>query len=199
MSSGNAKIGPHAPHFKATAVMPDGQLKDISLSDYKGKYIVFFFYPLDFSFVRPTEITAFSDRAEEFKKLKCQVIGASVDSHFCLLSCIITPKKQGGLGPMNIPLISDPKRTTAQDYGVLKADEGISLRGPFIIDDKGILRQITINDLPVGRSVEETLRLVQAFQFTDKHGEVCAAGWKPGRDTIEPDVQKSKEYFSKQK
>uniref|UniRef100_A0A8C0A3G1 Peroxiredoxin-1 n=1 Tax=Bos mutus grunniens TaxID=30521 RepID=A0A8C0A3G1_BOSMU len=171
MSSGNAKIGHRAPQFKATAVMPDGQFKDISLADYKGKYVVFFFYPLDFTFVCPTEIIAFSDRAEEFKKLNCQVIGASVDSHFCHLAWINTPKKQGGLGPMNIPLISDPKRTIAQDYGVLKADEGISFRGLFIIDDKGILRQITINDLPVGRSVDETLRLVQAFQFTDKHGE----------------------------
>ncbi|CAD7684371.1 unnamed protein product [Nyctereutes procyonoides] len=199
MSSGNAKIGHPAPNFKATAVMPDGQFKDLSLSDYKGKYVVFFFYPLDFTFVCPTEIIAFSDRAEEFKKLNCQVIGASVDSHFCHLAWINTPKKQGGLGPMNIPLVSDPKRTIAQDYGVLKADEGISFRGLFIIDDKGILRQITVNDLPVGRSVDETLRLVQAFQFTDKHGEVCPAGWKPGSDTIKPDVQKSKEYFSKQK
>ncbi|XP_032463496.1 peroxiredoxin-1-like [Phocoena sinus] len=178
---------------------------DISLSDYKGKYVVFFFYPLDFTFVCPTEIIVFSDREEEFKKLNFQVIGASVDSHFCHLAWINTPKKQGGLGPMKIPLISDPKRTIAPnyggspDYGVLKADEGISFRGLFIIDDKGILRQITINDLPVGRSVDETLRLVQAFQFTDNHGEVCPAGWKPGSDTIKPDVQKSQEYFSKQK
>ncbi|KAK2096474.1 Peroxiredoxin-1 [Saguinus oedipus] len=123
----------------------------------------------------------------------------SVDSHFCHLAWINTPKKQGELGPMNIPLISDLKRTIAQYYGVLKADEGISFRGLFIIDDKGILRQITVNDLPVGCSVDETLRLVQAFQFTDKHGEVCPAGWKPGSDTIKPDVQKSKEYFCKQK
>nr|XP_058908915.1 peroxiredoxin-1-like [Kogia breviceps] len=203
MSSGNAKIGHHAPQFKATAVMPDGQFKDISLSDYKGKYVVFFFYPLDFTFVCPREITDFSDRAEEFKKLNFQVVGASVDSHFCHLAWINTPKKQRGLGPTKIPLISDPKRTllrtTGPDYGVLKADEGISFRGLFIIDDKGILQQITINDLPVGRSVDETLRLVQAFQFTDKHGEVCPAGWKPGSDTIKSDVQKSQDYFSKQK
>ncbi|XP_035579633.1 peroxiredoxin-1-like [Zalophus californianus] len=168
MSSGNAKIGHPAPKFKATAVVPDGQFKDLSLSDYKEKYIVFFFYSLDFTSVCPTEIIAFSDRAEEFRKLNCQVIGASVDSHFCHLAWINTPKKQGGLGPMNIPLVSDPKRAIAQDYGVLKADGGISFRGLFIIDDKGILRQITVNDLPVGRSVDETLRLVRVFQFTDK-------------------------------
>ena len=116
--------------------MPDGQFKDISLSDYKGKYVVFFFYPLDSTFVCPMESIAFSDRAEEFKKLNCQVIGASADSHFCHLAWINTPKKQGGLRPVNIPVISDPKRTIAQDYGVLKANEGISFRDLFIIDDK---------------------------------------------------------------
>uniref|UniRef100_A0A2K5SJT7 Peroxiredoxin-1 n=1 Tax=Cebus imitator TaxID=2715852 RepID=A0A2K5SJT7_CEBIM len=179
-----------ALNFKATAVMPDGQFKDIRLSDYKGKYVVFVSCPLDFTFVCPTEIIAFSDRAEEFKKLNCQVMSASVDSHFCHLAWINTPNKQGGLGPMNIPLVSDPKCSIAQDYEVLKADEGTSFRD---------LRQITVNDLLVRRSVDETLRLVQAFQFTDKHGEVFPAGWKPGGDAIKPDVQKSKEYFSKQK
>ncbi|XP_051788725.1 peroxiredoxin-1 isoform X1 [Erpetoichthys calabaricus] len=171
MSAGNAHIGKPAPNFKATAVMPDKQFKDIQLSDYRGKYVVFFFYPLDFTFVCPTEIIAFSDRADEFKKINCEVIGASVDSHFCHLAWINTPRKQGGLGQMNIPLVADTLRTIAKDYGVLKEDEGIAFRGLFIVDDKGILRQITINDLPVGRSVDETLRLVQAFQFTDKHGE----------------------------
>ncbi|KAH0618688.1 hypothetical protein JD844_018097 [Phrynosoma platyrhinos] len=112
---------------------------------------------------------------------------------------INTPKKQGGLGSMRIPLVSDTNRAIAKEFGVLKEDEGISYRGLFIIDEKGILRQITINDLPVGRSVDETLRLVQAFQFTDKYGEVCPAGWQPGADTIKPDVKQSKEYFSKQK
>ncbi|POI30995.1 hypothetical protein CIB84_005254, partial [Bambusicola thoracicus] len=169
--TGKAFIGKPAPEFTATAVMPDGQFKDIKLSDYRGKYVVFFFYPLDFTFVCPTEIIAYSDRADEFKKINCEIIGASVDSHFCHLAWINTPKKQGGLGTMKIPLVSDTKRVIARDYGVLKEDEGIAYRGLFIIDEKGILRQITINDLPVGRSVDETLRLVQAFQFTDKHGE----------------------------
>ncbi|MBN3278573.1 PRDX1 protein, partial [Polyodon spathula] len=179
MSAGNAQIGKPAPDFKATAVMPDGQFKEISLSDYRGKYVVFFFYPLDFTFVCPTEIIAFSDGAEDFKKINCEVIGASVDSHFCHLAWINTPRKQGGLGHMKIPLVADTRRSISQDYGVLKEDEGIAYRGLFIIDDKGILRQITINDLPVGRSVEETLRLVQAFQFTDKHGEVTPTDYQP--------------------
>ncbi|TDH16489.1 hypothetical protein EPR50_G00019660 [Perca flavescens] len=197
MSSGNAQIGKPAPNFKATAVV-DGQFKDIQLSDYKGKYVVFFFYPLDFTFVCPTEIVAFSDRAEDFRRIGCEVIGCSVDSHFSHLAWINTPRKQGGLGTMKIPLVADLTKTISRDYGVLKEDDGIAYRGLFVIDDKGILRQITINDLPVGRSVDETLRLVQAFQHTDKHGEVCPAGWKPGSDTIVPDVDKSKEYFSKQ-
>ncbi|RVE61529.1 hypothetical protein OJAV_G00171620 [Oryzias javanicus] len=171
--------------------------KDLKLSDYRGKYVVFFFYPLDFTFVCPTEIIAFSDAADDFRKIGCEVIAASVDSHFSHFAWTNTPRKQGGLGTMKIPLVSDTRRTISTDYGVLKEDEGIAYRGLFIIDDKGVLRQITINDLPVGRSVEETLRLVQAFQFTDKHGEVCPAGWKPGSDTIKPDVQKSKDFFSK--
>uniref|UniRef100_A0AAY5EM31 Peroxiredoxin-1 n=1 Tax=Electrophorus electricus TaxID=8005 RepID=A0AAY5EM31_ELEEL len=197
MSSGNAKIGHPAPQFKTTAVV-DGQFKDVLLSDYRGKYLVMFFYPLDFTFVCPTEIIAFSEGASKFRKIGCEVIAVSTDSHFSHLAWINTPRKQGGLGSMNIPLLADLTHSISRDYGVLKEDEGIAYRGLFVIDNKGILRQITINDLPVGRSVDETLRLVQAFQHTDKHGEVCPAGWKPGSDTIIPDVEKSKAFFSKQ-
>ncbi|XP_072104649.1 peroxiredoxin-1-like [Mobula birostris] len=198
MAARNAKIGHPAPDFTAKAVMPNGEFKDLTLSSYKGKYVVVFFYPLDFTFVCPTEIIAFSDRADDFRKINCEIIGASTDSHFSHLAWINTPRKQGGLGHMNVPLVADLTHSISKDYGVLKEDEGISYRGLFIIDEKGILRQITINDLPVGRSVDETLRLVQAFQFTDKHGEVCPAGWKPGSDTIKPDVQGSKKYFEQQ-
>ncbi|XP_068607428.1 peroxiredoxin-2 [Brachionichthys hirsutus] len=197
MSAGNAKIGHPAPEFSATAVV-DGQFKDIKLSDYKGKYLVLFFYPLDFTFVCPTEIVAFSDRAEEFRGIGCEVIGCSVDSHFSHLAWTNTPRKQGGLGDMRIPLVADLTKAISKDYGVLKEEDGVAFRGLFVIDDKGILRQITINDLPVGRSVDETLRLVQAFQFTDTNGEVCPANWKPGSNTIVPDVEKSKAFFSKQ-
>lgn len=197
MSAGNAKIGQPAPEFKATAVVK-GEFKDIQLSDYRGKYVVLFFYPLDFTFVCPTEIIAFSESAEKFSEIGCQVIAASTDSHFSHLAWINTPRKQGGLGSMNIPLVADLTQSISRDYGVLKEDEGIAFRGLFVIDDKGILRQITINDLPVGRSVDETMRLVKAFQYTDKHGEVCPANWEPGKDTIIPSVQESKKYFSKQ-
>ncbi|CAF1225234.1 unnamed protein product [Didymodactylos carnosus] len=189
-----AKIGKPAPDFKANSVV-DGEFKDIQLKDYKGKYLVLFFYPLDFTFVCPTEIISFSDRIDEFRGLNCEVVACSTDSHFSHLAWINTARKQGGLGKMNIPLMSDKNMEISTKYGVLKDDDGIAFRGLFIIDGKGILRQITINDLPVGRSVDETLRLVQAFQFTDKHGEVCPANWKPGKKTINPDVSKSKEYF----
>lgn len=186
-----------APNFEAEAVMPDQQFKKIKLSDYKGKYVVLFFYPLDFTFVCPTEIIAFSDRAEEFKAIGCEVLACSVDSHFSHLAWTERPRNKGGLGQMKIPIISDLSKQISSDYGIL-LEAGMSLRGLFIIDDKGILRQITVNDLPVGRSVDETLRLVQAFKFTDEHGEVCPAGWKPGADTIKPGVAESQEYFSKQ-
>nr|Q9NL98.1 RecName: Full=Peroxiredoxin; AltName: Full=AsPrx; AltName: Full=Thioredoxin peroxidase; AltName: Full=Thioredoxin-dependent peroxiredoxin [Ascaris suum]BAA90476.1 thioredoxin peroxidase [Ascaris suum] len=191
-----AMIGKPAPEFTATAVV-DGDFKSISLSDYKGKYVVLFFYPMDFTFVCPTEIIAFSEHVGEFKKLGVEVLAASTDSQFSHLAWINTPRKQGGLGEMKIPIISDNNHQISRDYGVLKEDDGIAYRGLFIIDPKGILRQITVNDLPVGRSVTETLRLVQAFQFVDKHGEVCPAGWTPGADTIKPGVKESKAYFEK--
>lgn len=169
------------------------------MADFAGKYLVFFFYPLDFTFVCPTEIIAFSDRAAEFRNIGAEVIGASVDSKFSHLAWTKTPRKEGGLGKMKIPLLSDITKSIGRDYGVLLEDEGVTLRGLFIIDPKGVIRQITINDLPVGRDVDETLRLVQAFQYTDKHGEVCPAGWKAGKDTIIPDPTNKLKYFSKQK
>lgn len=191
-----AEVAKPAPQFMGKAVV-NGEFKDISLSDYNGKYLVLFFYPLDFTFVCPTEIIAFSDRAGEFRRINTEVVGVSVDSHFSHLAWINTPRKQGGLGQMNIPLLSDFNKTISRDYGVLLEDAGLALRGLFIIDPKGIVRQVTINDLPVGRSVDETLRLVKAFQFVEKHGEVCPAGWQPDSPTIKPDPKSSQEYFNK--
>jgi len=184
-----------APQFAGTAVVK-GEFKEISLKQYEGKYVVLFFYPLDFTFVCPTEIIAFSDRAEEFRKIGCELIGCSTDSHFTHLAWINTPRKQGGLGELNIPLLADKSFKISRDYGVLDEETGIPFRGLYIIDGRQTLRQVTINDLPVGRSVDETLRLVQAFQYTDVHGEVCPAGWKPGQKTMKPDAEKSKDYFN---
>ncbi|KAG1714822.1 Peroxiredoxin-4 [Nymphon striatum] len=191
-----AQISKPAPDFTAAAVV-NGEFKELSLKDFRGKYLVFFFYPLDFTFVCPTEIIAFSDRIQEFKAINTEVVACSVDSQFTHLAWINTPRKQGGLGPMQIPLLSDITHQISKDYGVLLEDLGHTLRGLFIIDDKGTLRQITMNDLPVGRSVDETLRLVQAFQYTDKHAEVCPAGWRPGGDTIIPSPSEKLKYFSK--
>ncbi|KAL6086051.1 hypothetical protein STEG23_009178 [Scotinomys teguina] len=172
----------HAPYFKGTAVV-NGEFKELSLEDFKGKYLVLFFYPLDFTFVCPTEIVAFSDKANEFHDVNCEVVAVSVDSHFSHLAWINTPRKNGGLGHMNITLLSDLTKQIARDYGVLLEGSGIALRGLFIIDPNGIIKHLSVNDLPVGRSVEETLRLVKAFQFVETHGEVCPANWTPESPT----------------
>ncbi|MBT3786127.1 peroxiredoxin [bacterium] len=184
-----------APEFKAQAVV-NGQFKELSLRDFEGKWKVLFFYPLDFTFVCPTEIIAFSERHADFEALKTQVIGVSVDSHFTHLAWINTPRKEGGLGGINYPLVADLDKSISRDYGVL-LDAGISLRGLFLIDPSGTIRQSTINDLPVGRNVDEVLRLIKAFQFTDEHGEVCPANWQEGSDTMVPNPEGSKSYFEK--
>lgn len=170
---------------------------DLNLNDFIGKYLILLFYPLDFTFVCPTEIIAFSDKYEDFKKINTELIAISTDSKFTHLAWVNTPREQGGLGSVNIPLLSDLTHQISKDYGVYLEHLGHSLRGLFIIDGKGIVRQITMNDLPVGRSVEETLRLVQAFQYSDTHDEVCPANWKPGDRTIIPDPSEKLKYFSK--
>merc|ERR1712179_196768 len=192
-----AMISKPAPHWEGTAVV-NGSFKELKLTDFKGKYLVFFFYPLDFTFVCPTEILAFNDRLAEFRKIGAEVVACSVDSHFTHLAWMSTPRTEGGLGKLDIPLLSDLTHTISKDYGVYLEENGHTLRGLFIIDPEGTLRQITMNDLPVGRSVDETLRLVQAFMYTDKHGEVCPAGWQPGADTIIPDPKEKLQYFKKQ-
>ena len=185
-----------APEFTATAVI-DGEFKDVSLADYKGKWVYLFFYPLDFTFVCPTEIIAFSEAESRFRELNTQILGVSVDSHFTHLRWIETPRNDGGLGGLNYPLVSDLSREIATKYDVLLGG-GVALRDSFIIDPNGNMRQATINDLPVGRNVDEAIRLLKAFQYTEEHGEVCPAGWEEGADTIKPNVDGSKEYFSKQ-
>ncbi|KAF9264284.1 peroxiredoxin [Marasmius fiardii PR-910] len=176
-----------APTFKADAVV-EGLFQEVSLSDYLGKWVVLFFYPMDFTFVCPTEILAFNDSLEQFQKLDTVVLGVSTDSKYSHFAWANQPRKEGGLGPnLKLPLIADRNMSISRNYGVLLEDEGVALRGLFIIDPKGTLRQITVNDLPVGRSVDETVRLVKAFQFTDKHGEVCPANWSEGGKTIKTD------------
>jgi alkyl hydroperoxide reductase subunit AhpC len=183
-----------APDFKAQAVLPDGSFADVSLSQYRGKYVLLFFYPLDFTFVCPTEIIAFSERAAEFEQLGVQILGVSVDSHFSHLAWRNTPRTEGGIGDIRYPLVADLSKQIARDYDVL-AGESVALRGLFLIDKDGLVRHQVVNDLPLGRSVDEALRMVSALQFFEANGEVCPADWKEGKRTIRPTVDQSKEFF----
>jgi len=186
-----------APDFKAQAVMPNGTFKEISISEYTkaGKYVVLFFYPLDFTFVCPTEIIAFSEAAAEFEKLNVQLIGCSVDSQYSHFAWINTPRKEGGLGGLKYPLVADITKKIAESYDVLIKDAGIALRGLFLIDKQMIVRHQLVNDLPLGRNVDEALRLVKALQFVETHGEVCPANWQEGKSGMVADTQKSKKFF----
>ena len=193
-----ADIGKQAPSFSEPAVMPDGEIKSLSLADYKGKWLVLLFYPKDWTFVCPTELIAFSDAVDKFHKIGAEVVGVSTDTPETHLAWIRHPRKKGGLGRMNIPLLADVTKVVSAEYGTLLKDAGIALRGLFIIDPDSVLQQATINNLPVGRSVDETLRLLQAFQFVREHGEVCPAGWTPGAATMKADTEGAKSYFAAQ-
>ncbi|KAJ3675129.1 hypothetical protein LUZ60_004171 [Juncus effusus] len=190
-------VGDVAPDFEAEAVF-DQEFINVKLSDYIGKkYVILFFYPLDFTFVCPTEITAFSDRYSEFESINTEILGVSVDSTFSHLAWVQTDRKSGGLGDLNYPLVSDITKNISKSYGVLIQDQGIALRGLFIIDKEGVIQHSTINNLAIGRSVDETLRTLQALQYVQENpDEVCPAGWKPGEKSMKPDPKLSKEYFA---
>ncbi|WP_199302926.1 peroxiredoxin [Oscillatoria sp. FACHB-1406] len=193
---GFLRVGQAAPDFTATAVS-DQEFKTLKLSDYRGKYVILFFYPLDFTFVCPTEIIAFSDRTEEFDSLNTKILGVSVDSEFSHLAWIQTDRKQGGIGDIDYPLVSDIKKEISTAYNVLDPEAGVALRGLFIIDKEGIVQHATINNLSFGRSVDETLRTLKAIQYVQSHpDEVCPAGWQEGDKTMVPDPKKSKVYFA---
>jgi peroxiredoxin (alkyl hydroperoxide reductase subunit C) len=184
-----------APDFKATAVV-NGQFKEIHLNDYRGeKYVLLYFYPLDFTFVCPTEIIAFNQRVKDFEQRNTVILGVSVDSHYTHLAWINTPRKQGGLGGLDYPLVSDLTKKIAADYGVLTADGSVALRGLFLIDREGFVRHELVNDLPIGRSVDEALRVLDALQHFELHGEVCPANWQAGDKTMLPDPKGSLKYF----
>lgn len=189
-----AFVQKEAPDFSANAVMPDGSFQEVKLSDYKGKNLVLFFYPLDFTFVCPTEIIAFSDRLKEFADRGVEVLGVSIDSHFSHLAWRNTPRKEGGIGEIAYPLIADLDKSISRKYGVLLEQPGIALRGLFIIDKMNVIRHVTINDLPLGRNVDEVLRVVDAIQFNEEHGEVCPANWHKGEEGMKPTEEGLKEY-----
>ena len=180
-----AKVLEKAPYFEGQAWF-DGMIQNIKLCDYKDKWIVLFFYPFDFTFVCPTEICAFSDASDNFAKINTQIIGVSCDSIFVHREFALRERKQGGVAPLKIPLLADNTHEVAKKYGCYIPKQGCTFRATYIIDPKGIVRHISINDTPVGRSVDEVMRLVQAFQFTDEHGDVCPSNWKPGRKAMKP-------------
>ncbi|MBI4405252.1 MAG: peroxiredoxin [Deltaproteobacteria bacterium] len=187
-----------APEFKQVEAISGEQFKTVSLSDFRGKWLCLFFYPLDFTFVCPTEITAFDDQYKAFKEQNCEVLGCSVDSKFSHLAWAKTPRKEGGIGKLQFAILSDIKKEIARSYGVLLEDKGISLRGLFLINPQGIVQYQLVHDLGIGRNVEEVLRVLRALQEVAKSGEVCPANWQPGKKTMKPDPTGSKEFFHSQ-
>ncbi len=191
------QIGQQAPGFETTAVVGK-DFAEIDLASYRGKWVVLFFYPLDFTFVCPTEITAFSDGVGAFREAGAEVLGCSVDSQFSHLAWVNTPRNQGGLGDVEFPLLADLTKSIGRDYGVLDEAAGITYRGVFIIDPEGKIRFQLVHDLGVGRNPQEVLRVLQAIQYVDANGEVCPVGWEPGDDTMKPDPIGSRDYFQNQ-
>lgn len=191
------QIAQPAPDFTATAVMPDNSFNDkFTLSDLKGKYVVLYFYPLDFTFVCPSEIIAFDKKLAEFKKRNCEVVGVSVDSHFTHWAWKNTPVEKGGIGNVQYPLVADLTKNISRDYGVLLGD-AIAFRGLFLLDKEGVVQHMLVNNLPLGRNVDEAIRMVDALQHFEKHGEVCPANWKQGDEAMKPSAEGVAEYLAK--
>lgn len=185
-----------APDFTAEAVMPDNSFGTITLSTLREKYVVLFFYPLDFTFVCPSEILAFNKQVKEFKKKNCELIGVSVDSKFTHLAWKNTAVENGGIGKIQYPLVQDLNKEIAKSYGIL-FNGSVALRGLFLIDTKGVVRHSVINDLPLGRNVDEALRMVDALQFHETHGDVCPANWKNGEEAMKPTAEGVASYLAK--
>ncbi len=189
-------VGKEAPDFMAKAVINGRIEENFRLSNFRGKYVILFFYPLDFTFVCPTELHAFQVKLAEFEKRNTQIIAVSTDSWFSHLAWLKTPRAQGGIEGVTYPIVSDFNKTISRDYDVLIEDMGAALRGLFLIDKDGIVQHQVVNNLSLGRSVEEALRVLEALQFTEKYGEVCPADWKEGQKALKPSEDGLKEYFS---
>ncbi len=185
-----------APDFTAQAVMGDNTFEELTLSSYRGKYVVLFFYPLDFTFVCPSEIIAFDDEIEQFKKRNAEVVGVSVDSHYTHLAWKNTSRDQGGIGDIKYPLVADLDKNISRDYGIL-SDESVALRGLFLIDREGVVRHELVNDLGLGRSVDEAIRMLDALRYTEEHGEVCPANWHEGEEAMRPTSEGVAKYLAK--
>jgi peroxiredoxin (alkyl hydroperoxide reductase subunit C) len=190
-------VAREAPDFTAAAVMPDGTIKEaFKLSSLRGKYVVLFFWPMDYTFVCPTEILAHDHRLEEFKNRGVEVIGVSIDTKYTHHSWRSTPVEKGGIGPVKFPLVADVKHEIAQSYGVEHPD-GVAMRASFLIDRHGVVQHQVVNNLPLGRNVDEMIRMVDALQHNEKYGEVCPAGWKPGQEAMKETADSVAGYLSK--
>ena len=190
-------VAKEAPDFVAPAVMPDGIIKeDFKLSDLRGKYVVLFFWPLDFTFVCPTEIIAHDKRKEQFKGRNVEVVGVSIDSQFTHFAWRSTAVNDGGIGAVDFPMVADVKHEITKAYGIEHPD-GVALRASFLIDKQGVVQHQVVNNLPLGRNVDEMLRVVDALQFTEQYGEVCPAGWNKGEDGMKPTAEGVAEFLSK--
>jgi peroxiredoxin 2/4 len=190
-----ALVGKKAPDFSAKAVVKGEIVNEFKLSSLQGKYVVLFFYPLDFTFVCPTEIHAFQDKLSAFAERNTEVVGVSTDSHFSHLAWLNTPKAVGGIEGVQYPLVADFNKTIARDYEVLVEDAGVALRGLFLIDQNGVVQHSVINNLSLGRNIDEALRMVDALQYTEKHGEVCPANWNEGSKAMKATQDGLKTYF----
>lgn len=190
-------VGKESPDFKATGIRGGDIIENFTLSQFKGKrYVVLFFYPLDFTFVCPTELHAFNEKLSEFEKRKTEVIGVSVDSHYTHIAWLNTPKSKGGIEGIKYTLVSDLTKSIAANYDVLVEGKGIAYRGLFLIDKGGIVRHQVVNDLPLGRNIDEVIRMIDALQFYEKNGEVCPANWRQGDKAMKPNQKGLEEYFS---
>ncbi len=188
-----------APDFTAQAVTPSGCIENFTLSSLRGKYVVLFFWPLDFTFVCPTEIIAHNRRLQEFRDRDVEVVGVSIDSQFTHAAWRNTPVNQGGIGPVGFTMVADVKHAIARTYGIEHPEAGVALRASFLIDRAGVVQHQVVNNLPLGRNVDEMLRLVDALQFTEQHGEVCPAGWRKGDSGMKPDAEGVASYLTRNK
>lgn len=188
-------VGKKAPDFTANAVFGNNEIKQLQLSSYSGKHVVLFFYPLDFTFVCPSELIAFDHRLDEFKKRGVEVIGCSIDSQFTHLAWKNTPVNNGGIGPVGYPLVADINHAICQAYDV-EAAGGVAFRGSFLIDKAGVVQHQVVNNLPLGRNIDEMLRMIDALQFTEEHGEVCPAGWQKGKKGMNASTEGVAKYLA---
>jgi peroxiredoxin (alkyl hydroperoxide reductase subunit C) len=185
-----------APDFVATAIMPNGLIEEnFRLSDLRGKYVVLFFWPLDFTFVCPTEIIAFDHRFDKFKERSVELVGVSIDSQFTHFAWRETPVEKGGIGRVHFPMVADVKHEITKNYGIEHPDEGVAMRASFLIDKEGVVQHQVVNNLPLGRNMDEMIRLVDALQFAEEYGEVCPAGWQKGEKGMKPTTEGVSEYL----